>query len=160
MPRTRISSGRPSSRPRIPRTAKATAPKLGQIDLFTRRIKGMPPPLEFRLHCMVADILQDYRNPGWRYNHIASGEYRPPATAARLKRMGVQPGWPDFIVIGPKGKLHFLELKRRGEGLSEAQEEFFAWCHEEKIKCEWTDDFKIAINTLKEWGAVQSKVSV
>lgn len=154
---TRISSAR--GRPRIPRS-KPSAPKTGQIDLFTRRIKGMPPPLEFRLHCMVSDILRDYRNPGWQYNHIASGEYRPPATAGRLKRMGVQAGWPDFIVIGPKGKLHFLELKRHGEALSEEQELFFAWCRKGEIACEWTDDFKVAINTLKQWGAIQSKVNV
>ncbi|NUJ81828.1 VRR-NUC domain-containing protein [Methylocystis sp. FS] len=35
---------------------------------------------------------------------------------------------PDFVLIPPTGALHCLELKRDGEELSDAQEDFNIWC--------------------------------
>ena len=50
--------------------------------------------------------------PGWIYTHIASGEKRDPMTAARLKRMGVTPGFSPICAI---------ELKAKAGRLSEHQ---------------------------------------
>ena len=38
--------------------------------------------------------------------------------------MGVRPGVFDFLLIGPDGRHHWLELKRGGAPLSAAQERF------------------------------------
>jgi hypothetical protein len=38
--------------------------------------------------------------------------------------MGLQRGWPDFLLIAPGGRLHALEIKRRGEAMTEEQEDF------------------------------------
>lgn len=105
--------------------------KKGQLNLFTRRVRAAPPPLEFAFTATVADYLRWHCKPDWRWTHIGHGEKRSPATGARLKRMGVQPGWPDFILCSPipSSLAHFLELKRRGKGrLSEDQERFQGWC--------------------------------
>ena len=61
---------------------------------------------EYKLHCMVALVLEQHCLPTWRYSHLPFGELRAASTSGRLKAMGVQPGWPDFILVGP-GKVLF-----------------------------------------------------
>ena len=51
----------------------------------------------------VARLLRDYGLPRWRWTHIPSGELRDVRTAAKLKQMGTQRGWPDFLLIAPNG---------------------------------------------------------
>jgi len=64
-----------------------------------------------------------------RWTHFPAGELRDKRTAAKFKAMGLQPGWPDFLLVAPAsvdrpgGLVHMLELKRRGEELNDAQEE-------------------------------------
>src|SRR5262245_21376392 len=98
-------------------------PREAQMRLFPAgyRAKRGGVAVEFRLHCAVADLLRRLIQPGWRYTHLPFGEYRPPATAAKLKRMGVTPGWPDLLLIGPEGQCCWVELKRRGETLKPEQ---------------------------------------
>jgi hypothetical protein len=132
--------------------------RLGQRDLFTKRVRKPPPAREIALQCMVADILTKWGMPGWRWTHLPFGEYRRPATAARLKRMGVQRGWADFILMSPAGVAHFLELKRKGETLSDVQIDFGEWCREHNVPFQWTDRFDAAVNILKGWGAVKTEV--
>lgn len=85
-------------------------------------------PKEIELHMRVAALLRRSARSNWQWCHIASGELRDKRTAGKLKQMGVRPGWPDFILTPPTGRLHCLELKRTGEALSEAQEMFRMWC--------------------------------
>jgi hypothetical protein len=106
---------------------------------------------------MLADILTRWSAPDWQFNHIASGEYRPPATAARLKRMGVRPGWADFILLSPRGAPHFLELKRRGGTLSESQLHFANWCIAHGVAFACHDNFDAALSQLQTWGAVRGR---
>jgi len=40
---------------------------------------------------------------------ICRGELRDPATAGRLKRLGVMAGWPDLQFAGPGARMAFLE---------------------------------------------------
>src|SRR4249919_1526596 len=98
-----------------------------QLDLLTgRKARKLPAALEFEVHCMVADLLANKRClvPGWLWWHTPNGEARTPATAGRLKRMGVKPGVSDFLLLSPDGMLHALELKRRGEKPSDEQRAF------------------------------------
>lgn len=83
---------------------------------------------EHVLHTAVAKLLRVHAREDWRWTHIAAGELRDKRTAAKLKSMGLQRGWPDFVLLNPFGQLHALELKRAGEELSEAQEDFKLWC--------------------------------
>lgn len=133
--------------------------KAGQADLFTKRVRRPPAAPEFALHCMVADVLGRWIAPGWRFTHPASGELRSKATAGRLKRMGVARGWADLILLSPTALAHFLELKRRGEKLSDDQEDFAAFCQGAGYPCEWTDSFDVALAILKRWGAVRTGIS-
>ncbi|MEY9184730.1 hypothetical protein ABIG06_006278 [Bradyrhizobium sp. USDA 326] len=90
-----------------------------QLSLFKgKRQRGPspPPPLEFESHCFLADVIRRWIMPQWRFTHLPFGEHRNKATAARLQRMGVNAGWPDFIFVGPGQRVFWLELKRRGRG--------------------------------------------
>lgn len=135
--------------------------RLGQPDLFTKRVRSLPPTPEFKLHVMVADVLAKWLMWGWRSNHIASGEYRPDATAGRLKRMGLIPGWSDFILLSPKPRTlaHFLELKRRGGKLSDHQKLFADYCQEHGYPFACVDRFDDAVAVLKQWGALRVSIS-
>jgi hypothetical protein len=88
---------------------------LGQLHLFKgKHQRGVipPPPREFATQCALADTLKRWCNPDWWYTALPFGEYRTPATANRLKRMGVRGGLPDFLFLHKLGDTAWLELKR------------------------------------------------
>jgi hypothetical protein len=88
---------------------------LGQLHLFKgKRQRGVtpPPPREFATQCALADTLRLCCEPSWWWTALPFGEFRTPATAGRLKRMGVRPGLPDFIFIHKDRMIAWLELKR------------------------------------------------
>jgi hypothetical protein len=95
------------------------------------RVRKAPTPVqsELLLHISVANLLKRTANPRWRWTHIGHGERREARTAAKLKAMGVQAGWPDFIFIAPDGMSYFLELKRKGGRPSLTQQNFSDWCY-------------------------------
>lgn len=133
-----------------------------QLDLYkSKRQRGtkLPPVPEFHLHVMVADVLARWCSPEWRYTHVPLGEYRPKATAGRLKRMGVLSGFPDFQFFHCRGAVCFLELKRKGERPTEAQKAiaFFVINAGHGYLC--TDSFDDALNALRAWGIVPSRIS-
>jgi hypothetical protein len=132
--------------------------RIGQIDLFTKRIRKPPTPKEFALHTMVADDLLRWCRPTWRYTHIPSGELRDPATAAKLKRMGVVAGWPDFALLGPPG-LHLLELKRKGAELTEEQDAFRYFCRSVGVPFEVADTYRGALDVLKGWNVLRVNIA-
>jgi hypothetical protein len=109
---------------------------MSQPDLFTRRTRKLPPPLEFEVHCMVADLLQKWISPGW-----------------------VRPGVSDFLLLSPDGQLHALELKRKGERPNDDQAVFLAMVHAVGGRADWVDTFDGAVKILKDWGAVKVSLS-
>ena len=68
-----------------------------------------PPPLERKVHIALADTLRAACRPDWWWSHIPSGEHRSEKTGALLKRMGMQRGMLDFLLISPTGAHHWLE---------------------------------------------------
>jgi hypothetical protein len=135
----------------------------GQLQLFggpRQRGRAAPAPKEFNLHCQVADTLERWCSPQWRYTHIPLGEYRTPQTAGRLKRMGVTAGWPDFLFTGPHRQTVFLELKRRNLGLSTAQKKIV----EHLTSCGFTvlrsDSFGEILTLLGDLGVLRRAISV
>ena len=115
-------------------------------------------PLESKLQCDVARLLHDYCLPTWRWTHFPAGEKRDVITGARLKRYGLQAGWPDIVLIGPAGIFHALELKRPGEALSEAQEVFQTWCIRHGIPHSVAFIFDQALAALDTWGALRIRI--
>ena len=92
-------------------------------------------------------------SPEWRWTHFPAGEERDKRQAAKLKAMGLQRGWPDFLLIAPGGRLHAIEVKRRGGRMSEDQEAFAEWCQEQGVPFACVDDLREVVTTLKAWGA-------
>lgn len=133
-----------------------------ELDLFkSKRQRGTKPtaPLEFYLHIAVADVLVRWASPDWRWTHLPFGEYRTPATAGRLKRMGVTKGWADFIFVHESGKVCWLELKREGNDATQAQEELGEFLSKAGHGYICTSSFDTALNTLKFWGVVPDKIA-
>ena len=111
-------------------------------------------PRELVLHKATVDLLRKIAKPEWRWSHFPSGEKRDVRTAARLKSMGLQRGWPDLVLIAPDGRFHGLELKRVGEQLTDDQEDFQMWCirHGVRYAVAWSIDEVMMI--LGAWGAI------
>jgi hypothetical protein len=134
-----------------------------QLHLFrSRKQRGQaaPAPSEFSLHVTIADLLRRWILPGWKWSHFPAGEERPSQIIggkrvsfadARLKRMGLNRGFPDFMFFHADGRVCFLELKRRGETLDDDQ----AVIAEHMIRAGhgylWTASFDDAIATLVSW---------
>jgi hypothetical protein len=135
----------------------------GQLSLFkSKRQRGTapPPPKEFALHCMVADTVRRWILPGWIWTHFPAGEARPAEiiggkrvsiTGARLKRMGLNSGFPDFQFFHWSGRCCFLELKRKGGTLDEDQSHIAMHLIRAGHGYLLTDKFDDAIATLVDW---------
>jgi hypothetical protein len=128
-----------------------------QLELIPRRPRSGSRAVEFRLQCAIARILREHGNPGWTFTHLPFGEYRPPATASRLKAMGVTPGWPDLMCVGP-GRICFLELKRRGEKLSPEQASRATQLMAAGAGYGMAQSFDDAVDMLQAWGCVSMRV--
>jgi VRR-NUC domain. len=129
-----------------------------QLHLFKgKRQRGvtLPPPLEFKMHVALVALLRHALLPNWWYTHIPAGEYRDKVTASRLKAMGLKPGCPDFMFIGPN-TLFFLELKRKGEKPSEAQREVAAMIKACGFLYHLSDTLDDAIFTLSQMSIIRT----
>jgi hypothetical protein len=134
-----------------------------QLDIFkSKRQRGTmpPPPLEFALHCAVADMLRRWIMPGWVWTHFPAGEARPSQiikgkrvsiTGARLKRMGLHTGFPDFQFFHCDGQCAFLELKRKGATVDEDQEAIAQHLKTAGHLYLVTDKLDVAIEALVDW---------
>jgi hypothetical protein len=129
-----------------------------QLSLFKgKRQRGvtLPPPKEFASHCVIADMVRRWITPQWRFTHLPMGELRDKATAARLARMGVTAGWPDFMFVGPPG-VFFLELKRHKHGrLSDEQRDIAAHIMTCGLSYMCTDSVDDAIATMCDLGILR-----
>ena len=71
--------------------------------------------------------------------HIANGGYRHPATAARMKKLGVQAGVPDLFLPVARGGFHglWVEMKRKKGGrVSDDQKRWMESLEGEMYRCE------------------------
>lgn len=136
--------------------------KIGQIDMFTKRVRRPPDPLERELHIAIADTLRKGGlSEGWIWFHPANGEDRRDNTGALLKRMGVLPGVSDLIFIAPPyGKVHALELKRRGKKPTQEQWDFIDAVQAAGGVASWADNYDDAIKILTHWGALSPRMHI
>jgi hypothetical protein len=108
----------------------------GQLNLFKgKRQRGTsaPPAVEFAECCVLADTIDRWIMPRWKWTHLPFGEHRDHAvnprtgkryspSGQRLQRMGTKRGWPDYIFVGPDRSVFWLEMKRsKGGHLSDEQ---------------------------------------
>jgi hypothetical protein len=147
---------------------------MSQLSLFKgKRQRGIapPPPLEFENHCVLADICRRWLNPGWRFTHIPNGEHREHRIDAkgrryspsgqRLQRMGVTPGWPDFMFVGPARAMFWLELKRARKGrVSEDQSDIADFLEQCGFDYLCTTSVRDAVNALKAHGILRATIEV
>lgn len=80
---------------------------------------------EFKLTVAIADFLK----VAWPItmlpaSHFPAGENRDARTGAKLKAMGTAPGWPDFIINLPGGRVGYIEVKADKGRLSPDQAAF------------------------------------
>lgn len=115
-------------------------------------------PLEQSIHFAVVDALRQLCAPDWRWSHFPAGEARDARTGAKLKRMGTKPGWPDFVLISPRGMFHALELKRLGGSLSDDQQGFQTWCIAHGVPHGVAYSLDDALAIFCHWGCLRSKV--
>jgi hypothetical protein len=128
-----------------------------QAELFWqhRPARRAPPPIERRTHIALADLLRVACRPGWWWSHVPSGEHRSERTGGLLKRMGLQRGMLDFLLISPAGVHHWLELKRGSAPLTEAQQAFIAQLDSRAVPWAVCRDYESAVRQLKAWGVVK-----
>jgi hypothetical protein len=131
----------------------------GQPDLFTKRVRKPPPALERETHIALADLLAVGTAPGWIATHYPLGELRTEKTGALLKRMGNKPGFFDWLLIGPDGTHHWLELKRGNTPLTPAQKYFQIQMNMRGVPCAVARSYEAAETQLKAWGVLRGRVS-
>jgi hypothetical protein len=94
------------------------------------------------------------RCPGVFVAHVPNGGSRHKREAMNLKREGVVAGVPDLLIIGPTGRVGFLEVKRPGGTLSYGQVVFKRQCLEEwNLPWALVRSVEEALSTLESWGA-------
>jgi hypothetical protein len=117
-------------------------------------------PRERVLHVAVADILRRHCRPQWRFSHFPAGEARDARTGAMLKKMGLQRGWPDFLLIAPDGRLHALELKRGADAaLTPEQAEFRDFCIAAGIPHIVAGSIDRVLEALEAWDAISIRLA-
>lgn len=116
-------------------------------------------PKEITLHMATAKVLRSYGRADWQWTHVPNGEIRDGGTAAKLKQMGTRAGWPDFILIPPKGQLYCLELKRIGEKLTAEQDEFRLWCIRYGIPHVVAFTLDEVLAAFQHWGCLAIKIA-
>lgn len=122
-----------------------------------RRAQAKPrPALEKDMQIALVDMLRVAAKPEWFWSAIPSGELRTEKTGALLKRLGLKPGMPDLLFIGPDGRCYFLELKRGRLGrFSLAQELFGSLMLARGVPYAVARSFAEAEAQLRAWGVLK-----
>lgn len=111
-------------------------------------------PKESQLHSAVAKELRKLRDLTGKFIfwHIPNGEHRDEITGAKLKRMGVLEGVPDFELLCSDGRSRFIELKREGGRLTFSQSEFQRKCKEWNVCYVVAYSMGDVVTALRSWG--------
>lgn len=86
------------------------------------------------------------------YCHVPNGEWRHPATARRLKRLGVKPGVPDFLIFDPPPLMRVtcgtvLEIKALDGKLADLQAQWLCLFQDRG----WIASVKYGANEAIKW---------
>jgi hypothetical protein len=111
---------------------------------------------EFPKCCVIADAARRFISDGWEWTHLPFGEYRPPTTAGRLKRMGVNGGWPDYVFVSPQAVCHWVEVKRDGDTRSDDQLRLGDLFTRNDVPYLASSNVGLILRTLQSWGALRA----
>jgi hypothetical protein len=110
---------------------------------------------EDRLQIAIIGHLEWRLMPGVLWWHTPNGGKRSPATAARMKRLGVKPGVADLMFLLPGGTAAALELKAKGGAQSKAQKDWQAACEALGVPYVVTSNLDTALLVLESWGVIK-----
>lgn len=118
----------------------------------------IPLPRESKLQIDVAKLLRQHCLPGWQWTHI-NRKCKDDREGAIMKRMGVNRGWPDFLLFSPSvsHQIHGLECKRPGEDLRTEQEAWRDWCVAHGGRYAVAETMHEALCALDEWSCLRIK---
>ena len=103
------------------------------------------------LHFALADFLAVALPADAVAYHPANGELRDRATAAKLVKMGVRPGVPDFAIVHD-GRALFLELKAASGRLSVEQRAMHAALAGAGAEVAVVRSIEDTVEVLASWG--------
>lgn len=107
-----------------------------------------------KLTVRIADMLKAECPPDVPWTHFPAGETRDERTGARLKAMGLKPGWPDFLFVLPGGRLGGIEIKAEAGRLSSARREWRADALAQGARWAECRTLGGVRETLRAWGVV------
>ena len=116
-----------------------------------RKRVTVPGLTEAQLQRSVADQFKELLEPPVLWNAIQP-EGRGPIEGARMKKRGVQAGWPDFLILAPGPRVVGIELKVGRNKQSAEQLAFAGWfpqCHGQYFICRSTDDVIEALDRAR-----------
>jgi len=128
--------------------ARVTRPR----DLFGNPLR---PQREDATHAAIVEFLGIAAHPKLLYFHVPSGFLERASQRVRAHRLGTLAGVPDLCFVLPDKTVAFMEIKREGGRLNDAQQAFQARCALLGLKysiCRSIDD---AEETLKGWNALR-----
>ncbi len=121
------------------------------------RRERIPARRESKLQTDVAELLHAHCLKGWEWTQI-NRKCKDAREGAIMKRLGVNPGWPDFLLFSPfvSHQIHGLELKRSANDiLSDEQYDWQCWCllHGGKYAVAW--EMKQVLAAFYDWGCTR-----
>lgn len=86
--------------------------------------------------------------------HVPNGGKRGKVEAAIFKALGVKPGVADLVILIPRGRCCFVELKADTGKLTETQEQFRHMCSRYGFEYAVVYSLTDMIKTLQLWGVI------
>lgn len=95
-----------------------------------RWAKGFKLGPEDAIQLEILNYLRQQAPGGWVVFHVPSAAKRSKVVWAWLLVLGFFAGFPDLIILMPRGRVAFIEVKRthRESDLTLAQKAFRSWC--------------------------------
>lgn len=118
-----------------------------------KNVKMLPTLPEDEIHKAVVRHLTLLGNPACYWFHVPNGGSRNAAEAKKLKAMGTRAGVADLVLV-IAGKTHFLELKKHGGRMSDAQKLAQSQVRMAGAVYAVAVGLDAAISQLREWGAI------
>ena len=126
---------------------------------MTRRKKqtpsGVPVPYEKDIQKAIVDYIS-YACPSVLVFAVPNGAIRSAGGRAGNAVPGLRPGVADLCMIGPGQRVWFIEVKRPGGKISQAQKEFWTSCRARDVPYDVVYSLDEAIDTLSNWGLILS----
>jgi hypothetical protein len=120
----------------------------------------MPRQIEHSLQTLVIKHLTQHHEPDVFWFAIPNAGRRTFRAASKLKAEGMLRGAPDLVIVLPKARTGWLELKAPGGRMSDDQWGFQARCQRLGHQYACAFELSAAIGYLRLWGAVKGEVRV